>query len=96
MLLFAHRLAVKLGIMDVEGMLAAVSARQLLRWRAYELLEPWGFPIEDRRHVQRCLAACGGRCRPETFSYRPPVRLGRAKRFLTAAEIRQRIREAGK
>ena len=94
-MLFAHRLALTLGTADVEGMLAAISARQLLRWRAYELLEPWGFPIEDRRHVQRCLAACGGRCRPETFSYKPPVRLGRARRFLTSAEIRQRIREAG-
>ena len=85
MLLFAHRLAMKLGVWDVEGMLAAMSARQLLRWRAYELLEPWGFPVEERRHVH----ACGTRA-----AYRPPVRLRR--RFLTAREIRRRIRESEK
>ena len=80
---------------DVEGMLAALSARQLLRWRAYELLEPWGFPIADRRHGQACLVGCHGKCRAEVFEYQPPVRLKKPRRFLSAQEIRQRNRAAG-
>lgn len=42
MQLFAHRLALELGIWDVDGMLEAMPARQLNRWLAYYSLEPFG------------------------------------------------------
>lgn len=89
MLLFAHRLALCLGIADVDGMLAAMSATQLQRWRAYAMIEPFGFPIEQQRHVHLGVLAGG---KPESLIYRPPKSMQPKPRCLTIDDLR-RIRE---
>lgn len=39
---FLHRLALKLGIWDVDALADAMPVDQLYRWMAYYQLEPWG------------------------------------------------------
>ena len=42
MTLFLHRLALKLGLWDVDTLAEEMTVDQLHRWMAYYLLEPWG------------------------------------------------------
>ncbi len=42
MLAFLYRLALKLGIWDVERLADQMSVDQLYGWMGYYLLEPWG------------------------------------------------------
>lgn len=42
MLAFLYRLALKLGIWDVERLADEMSVDQLYGWMGYYLLEPWG------------------------------------------------------
>ncbi len=44
-----------MGELDVDAMLARVSARQLARWRAFERLEPWGGVQQDLRAIATAL-----------------------------------------
>ena len=64
-LLFAHRLALALGHVDVEKMLAAVSASQFRQWMRYASIEPFGYDIENWRHamVASTVANFSGRLR---------------------------------
>lgn len=39
---FLHRLALKLGIWDVDALAEAMPVDTLYRWMAYYQLEPWG------------------------------------------------------
>jgi hypothetical protein len=39
---FLHRLALKLGIWDVDALAEAMPVDLLYRWMAYYQLEPWG------------------------------------------------------
>lgn len=39
---FLHRLALKLGIWDVDALAEAMPVDVLYRWMAYYQLEPWG------------------------------------------------------
>lgn len=50
--MFAHRLALELGQADVDGMLAGLTRRQVIRWLAYDRVEPIGPPREDVRHAR--------------------------------------------
>ena len=49
MRLFAYRLALALGRVDVDAMLAAMSADQLKEWMEYYRYEPWGQERADYR-----------------------------------------------
>lgn len=40
--MFAMRLALKLGRVNVDQMLAEISPQQFREWKAYEQVEPWG------------------------------------------------------
>jgi hypothetical protein len=40
--LFTYRLALQLGIWDVEDLKRRISRRQLRKWLAFYLIEPWG------------------------------------------------------
>ena len=71
-MMFAHRLALKLGEVDVDAMLARIPRRVFLRWWAYYLLEPW-----DRAEL---IALA------ET-KYKPPRWVQGKGRFLTADEF---------
>lgn len=68
--LFAHRLALALGIPDVDGMLARMSARQFAEWEAYYAQEPWGELRADLRAgiVASTLANVHRRARTPAFS----------------------------
>jgi hypothetical protein len=79
--LFAFRLALALGISDVDAMLADMPVSLLDEWRAYFDLEPWGHPITERRHVDLCILQ-GGKPRQVSHvpSHNPP------QRFMTARE----------
>jgi len=47
--LFAFRLSKELGILDAEASMRRSSSAQPPRgWKAYELLEPFGFPVHER------------------------------------------------
>lgn len=48
-LIFAHRLALKLGIWDVRGLLSRMPMRQFEDWRAYADLEPFDEERMDLR-----------------------------------------------
>jgi len=48
------RLALKLGRPDVDAMLAGMSVEQLVEWRAFELLEPFGGREAERRMAMLC------------------------------------------
>ena len=47
--MFAHRLALALGRVDVDAMLAELDAQELMRWLGYHQLEPWGEERADLR-----------------------------------------------
>lgn len=46
---FAYRLALALGIWDVDAMLRQMPAGALTEWEAFFRLEPWGNEVENRR-----------------------------------------------
>jgi len=47
--LFAHRLAIALGVADVSGLLDSLPQRAWLDWIAYFEKEPWGEARADTR-----------------------------------------------
>ena len=79
MLLFAHRLALKLGMADVEE-ITALPRSKFVNWMAFEYLEPFGY-------WQDCLLH---RFAPKPLRW--PA--GHKRRFLTSAEMRRRSMEA--
>ncbi len=52
LLLFAHRLALTLGEPNVKKLLRSISYVQLLRWIAYDSIEPFGEIRADARSAQ--------------------------------------------
>jgi hypothetical protein len=42
--LFTYRLALEMGIWDVEKLKRRITRRQLRKWLAFYLIEPWGQP----------------------------------------------------
>lgn len=46
---FAFRLALALGVWDVDAMLERMSSGLLTEWEAFFRLEPWGAEVENRR-----------------------------------------------
>lgn len=53
-MLFAHRLALALGNIDVDAMLDGISSDQLIRWIAYAKIEPFG---EERGDLRSAIVA---------------------------------------
>ena len=52
---FAHRLALAMGEVNVEEMLAKISYRQFLRWMAFNRLSPFG---DERADLRSAIVAC--------------------------------------
>lgn len=48
---FAYRLALRLGCVNVDAMLAQITWRQFLEWNAYAALEPFDEEREDLRNA---------------------------------------------
>jgi hypothetical protein len=104
--LFAFRLAAELGILDAEGVHQTLQQRGSLRrkWQAYQMLEPFGFPVHERRHVSQVVAAVGPTTRADSerlakaAEYQPPVRLGGPSRgrYMTAIAFRRKHEEMGR
>lgn len=46
---FGHRLALELGIWDVDALLEAIPVSKLLRWLAFYDRDPWGSAADDYR-----------------------------------------------
>lgn len=46
---FAYRLAMNLGIVNVDKMLSELTAKQFMGWECYSALEPFGAFREDHR-----------------------------------------------
>lgn len=46
---FAFRLALRLGVWDVDGMLRSMTSRQFREWSVFAELEPFGEDREDAR-----------------------------------------------
>ena len=72
---FAFRLALALGLWDVDAMLAAMPRDLLIEWRAFALVEPFGHPAEDRRHAEAMMARSHGKVGVEQWRYKPPFKL---------------------
>lgn len=67
-------------------------SRQLLRWRAYYLLEPWGFEFANAWRIEQAEHAAGIRAAKrrkisEVFGYQCPVKP--ARRLLTPDDFRR-------
>lgn len=56
--MFLYRLALEIGIWDVEGLKKRISIRQLRKWMAYWKIEPFG--DEWRRSGRAALTAAAG------------------------------------
>lgn len=54
MRIFSHRLAMALGIWDVEGMLRDMPYGQFMDWVEYHCIEPWG---EERADLRSAIGA---------------------------------------
>ena len=73
MRLFAYRLALHLGVWDVDGMLQSMTATQLRDWAEYAEVEPFGAVRADLGHaivastVANVWAAKGKRYAPKDF-----------------------------
>jgi hypothetical protein len=83
---FAFRLALALGRLDVDAMLAEIPEGLLREWRAYSLLEPFGQPEEDRRSATLC-AMTHGNASLAKFLYHPPAAV-RGERRQTEDEMK--------
>jgi len=84
-LLFAHRLAMELGHADVEAMLATLTTSQIVRWRAYFEIEPFGFPARERRFTTLATICGQGRVPDSAIRYQRPA--GSASRYMTRRQI---------
>lgn len=67
-----------LGVADVDAMLRSIGGRQLVRWKAYSRLEPWGFAAEERRWSEMmALMGSGmfvkGKFTPADFHWKHPA-----------------------
>lgn len=49
-MLFAHRLALAMGRVDVEAMLHEITLPQMTRWMAYYQIEPFGDWAQWQQH----------------------------------------------
>lgn len=92
MRLFAYRLAKELGVWDVEGMLADMTAAQFRGWLDYFGVEPFG---EDRRDfgtamIAHTMASCWSKRVPDIWRFMPLVR----KPELTAEQQRARLQHS--
>lgn len=80
----------------MDGLLADMTTGQFLEWQAYEMLEPFGHPIANRRHAEVCGSACRGDIPMERFLHKPAVQLGdTGRRFLSAGEIKSGLMSVG-
>ena len=68
--------------------MATMTTAEFDGWQGYELLEPFGFPADERRHARRC--AIAARAKAADFYYRPPI-----ARVLTAEEVHARVLATG-
>lgn len=66
-------------------MLAGLTTSQLVNWRAYFELEPFGFPADERRFVM--LATICGQGRVPARAIRYQRRSGGDGRFMSKREI---------
>lgn len=72
-MMFAYRLALSLGIWNVEEWLNRVSSEQLAGWMAYYNLEPWGENRADLRNgvlissINHMLVGEKSEAKPEQF-----------------------------
>lgn len=65
--MFLYRLALAIGVWDVEGLKRQMSVRQVLKWQAYWRVEPFG--DEWRRSAREALtaaAAFGAKPEPDS------------------------------
>ena len=81
MRLFAHRLAIQVGRVDVDALLESLTYRAWLEWIAYFEREPWGEARADERSaivasvVYNMNRGRGNPARPmKDFMARPPSR----------------------
>lgn len=68
--MFAMRLALELGRVDVDGMLDDINERQFSEWRAYDRIQPFGDERQDLRSALGFSAVCnlwGGKTKVEHF-----------------------------
>jgi len=88
--MFAFRLALAMGIVDVDAMLAAMPVGLIREWEAFYDAEPWGHPIADTRHADLC-GMWGAR--PSTVMHKPKHRPRPSQRPLTGAEVAAKMAE---
>lgn len=68
--MFAMRLALVLGRVDVDGMLDSIDERQFCEWIAYDRIQPFGDERNDLRSGLGFSALCnawGGKTKVEHF-----------------------------
>lgn len=87
--LFAYRLALALGLWDVDAMLEKMSPETFLEWKAYEYLEPFGFPRQDFCHAQIVQVASRGAYKMKDVRYSPDLR--DPGKPMTASEVRDKL-----
>lgn len=89
--MFAFRLCLALGYPHPDVLLAGLSARQLLEWRAFFAIDPWGEQRADRRTalLGSLLASVNGKKieMSRLMLYRDPAEL-EAERRAQAVKMR--------
>jgi hypothetical protein len=87
---FSFRLALALGRLDVDEMLSEMSAKEFREWRAYTIVEPWGFPFLNDHYALITCAASRGQIKYKDAAYNPVLH-GGVRSFLTKAELKARM-----
>jgi hypothetical protein len=63
-------------------MLAAMPRDLLIEWRAFALVEPFGHPAEERRHVGAMVVGSHGKLGVSQVRYKPPFELPTRRKTL--------------
>ena len=86
---FAFRLALALGRLDVDAMLASLPVSKWREWKAFYYLERFGDRMADERNALLCALVSHGAAPPAKFTLYPPVKV--QDKPLSNEEIRLRL-----
>lgn len=65
--MFAYRLALMMGELNIDRLLKSLTAKQLAEWYAYYRICPFGQDHSDYLAAQAAAIQCDGKLKPEDF-----------------------------
>lgn len=93
--MFAFRLALGVGRVDVDQMLDEISSSLFTEWMAFYNLEPWGYDAANWRAGMQAATMCNINRKKNTPAYQPVDFMPVKKTQQTTAEMMSALKSYG-